>query len=75
MAGALGIRLAGARAYRGKILDAPSLNASGREAAPPDILQALTLYGRALWLLFGCVVLLAAALWIGDQVQDVAHHA
>lgn len=58
MAGALDLALAGPRQYHGKVVMEASLNASGtRQASARHILEALSIYRRAL----DCLVLLAAA--------------
>ena len=49
MAGALGIRLGGARSYRGALLDLPAMNAAGRDKIDAtDIERALLMLWRAL---------------------------
>jgi adenosylcobinamide-phosphate synthase len=62
MAGALGVRLSGPRVYHGGIADEPWLNKAGRDPRAADIAKALAIYGRAMILLAGCLVLLAFAI-------------
>lgn len=57
MAGALGLRLSGPRHYGPNITDEPWLNAAGEDADASDILRALTLYRRMLWLLVTLLIL------------------
>jgi len=48
MAGALGIRLSGPRAYGSHISDEPWLNGTAPDPAAPDLHRALSLYARAM---------------------------
>jgi len=50
MAGALGVRLSGPRAYHGALTDEPWLNERARDPLAADIEQGLKLYRRAMWL-------------------------
>lgn len=60
MAGALDVALAGPRAYGGRVVREPMLNAAGRAAGVATIAPALAAYGRA------CTTgtVLAAAAWL-----------
>ncbi len=60
LAGALGIRLSGPRAYADRVADEPWLNSGAPDPAPGDLSRGLALYGRAMALL--ALALLAAAL-------------
>lgn len=60
MAGALGVRLSGPRVYDTGVAAEPWLNAEGREAEASDIGRGLALFVRAMVVLAGCLVLLAA---------------
>ena len=51
MAGALGLRLSGPRAYGPLMSDEPWLNAQGPDPGPQDLHRALALYARAMMLL------------------------
>jgi len=51
MAGALGLRLSGPRAYGPKISDEPWLNPQAPDPGPQDLHRALSLYARAMALL------------------------
>ncbi|KAF0227350.1 MAG: adenosylcobinamide-phosphate [Beijerinckiaceae bacterium] len=51
MAGALGVRLSGPRAYEGAVSDEPWVNACKRDPAAADILAGLALYRRVILLL------------------------
>lgn len=51
MAGALGLRLSGPRAYGRQISDEPWLNAGAPDPGPQDLHRALSLYARAMALL------------------------
>jgi adenosylcobinamide-phosphate synthase len=62
MAGALGLKLAGARAYAGNQVDDAFMGEGRREARAADILAALKLYRRADGLLIAAVAILAALL-------------
>jgi adenosylcobinamide-phosphate synthase len=59
MAGALGVRLSGPRAYHGTLADEPWLNGGARDPLAADVAQALKLYRRAMWLLAAALVILA----------------
>jgi len=59
MAAALGVALAGPRAYDGKIVDDAFVNADGREAEAADIRRALRVYIGAWLNCFLAVVLIA----------------
>ncbi len=48
IAGALGVRLCGPRAYHGELADEPWLNGSARDPAAADISRALDVYVRAM---------------------------
>ncbi len=64
MAGALGIGLAGPRAYGGVMTSDRVMNAGGRrDLTATDIRRALTLYVRANEMLIGLLAVLALALW------------
>lgn len=61
MAGALGLRLGGPRAYGSRQVDGAYLGSGRREAGSADICQALRLYRRAiamLWLLVAAMLVL-----------------
>ena len=61
MAGALGLSLAGPRAYGGEMVDDAYMGEGGRrEAESTDIRQALKLYRVADWLLIGLFAILSA---------------
>jgi adenosylcobinamide-phosphate synthase len=60
MAGALGIRLSGPRAYGPDIRDEPWLNPGAADPGPRDLHRALSLYARAMTLL----VLALGAIWL-----------
>ncbi|HBJ40952.1 MAG TPA: cobalamin biosynthesis protein, partial [Hyphomonas sp.] len=47
MAGALGIRLSGPRAYEGRTTSQPWLNGGARDPARGDVLRGLALYRRS----------------------------
>ncbi|MEI4232211.1 adenosylcobinamide-phosphate synthase CbiB [Roseovarius sp. D22-M7] len=51
MAGALGLRLSGPRAYGARFSDEPWLNAGAPDPGPRDLHRALSLYARAMALL------------------------
>jgi adenosylcobinamide-phosphate synthase len=59
MAGALGVRLSGPRAYHGRVVDEPWLNEAARDPLAADIVAGLALYSRAMMWLGGCLTLLA----------------
>lgn len=64
MAGALGLALAGPRAYGGITVDDHEMGAGGRrEATAADIRRALALYRAADWLLIAAFGALAVILW------------
>lgn len=56
MAGALGFRLGGPRAYDGETIDLPAFGEGRTDLGPADIDRALKLYGRVLDILFVAVV-------------------
>ncbi len=58
MAGALGLRLSGPRAYAGRIVTEPWLNPGGRDPAAADLSAGLTLYRRAMFLAAALLALL-----------------
>jgi len=62
MAGALGLSLAGPRAYRGVVIDDAFMGNGRRAAKTMDIRAALALYRCADAILVGCVAFTAAAL-------------
>ena len=57
MAGALGVRLSGPRAYGSRVSDEPWLNAGAPDPGPADLGRALAIYRRA--------VMLAGAMLVG----------
>jgi len=59
MAGALGVRLSGPRAYHGSLTDEPWLNGGARDPLTADIGQALKLYRRVMLLTIAILVVLA----------------
>jgi adenosylcobinamide-phosphate synthase len=59
MAGALGVRLSGPRAYDGKLVNEPWLNGDARDPLAVDIGRGLKLYRRAMLLTAAVLVLLA----------------
>lgn len=61
MAGALGVRLSGPRAYHGTLSDEPWLNGDARDPLAADIGQALKLYRRAMLLLAFLLLILVLA--------------
>ncbi len=62
MAGALGLKFGGPRAYEDGMVDLPWMG-SGRETmSRSDIHSGLALYDNALWIMFGVLALLAVAL-------------
>jgi adenosylcobinamide-phosphate synthase len=65
MAGALGLALAGPRAYDGAPTDGAWMGDGRREANAADVRAALELYGRADGLLIAIVFVLAALIAIG----------
>ncbi|MGO8739800.1 adenosylcobinamide-phosphate synthase CbiB [Rhodoblastus sp.] len=60
LAGALGLRLSGPRAYAGRIVAEPWLNPGGRDPAAADLSAGLALYRRAMFLAAALLALLAA---------------
>ena len=62
MAGALDLKFGGPRFYDGEIVDLPFLGHGREQLTRHDIDSGLKLYGRALWIMLGLVVLLAIAL-------------
>jgi adenosylcobinamide-phosphate synthase len=62
MAGALGLSLAGPRAYGGVVIDDATMGNGRRAAKTTDIRAALALYRCADVILAGCIVFTAAAL-------------
>jgi adenosylcobinamide-phosphate synthase len=62
MAGALGLKFGGPRAYEDGMVDLPWMG-SGRETmSRSDIASGLALYDKALWIMFGVLSVLAIAL-------------
>jgi adenosylcobinamide-phosphate synthase len=61
MAGALGVRLSGPRAYHDRLADEPWLNGGARDPLTADIAKGLDLYRRTMWLLATVLVILAFA--------------
>lgn len=59
MAGALAFGLGGPRAYKGEVLDLPRMGDGRRELGAKDIEDAIALYDRLLWALWGIVSALA----------------
>ncbi|RCL89770.1 adenosylcobinamide-phosphate synthase CbiB [Hyphomonas sp.] len=57
MAGALGIRLSGPRAYEGRTTSQPWLNGGARDPARGDVLRGLALYRRSCAVAFALVAL------------------
>jgi len=57
MAGALGIRLSGPRAYEGRTTSQPWLNVGARDPARGDVLRGLALYRRSCAVAFALVAL------------------
>jgi adenosylcobinamide-phosphate synthase len=64
MAGALGLALAGPRAYGGVSVDDALMGDGRREATAADIRKALALYRRADAILIGIVALLTLMIWL-----------
>jgi adenosylcobinamide-phosphate synthase len=62
MAGALGLSLAGPRAYGGVVVEDAFMGNGRREANAQDIREALMLYRRADMLLIALVALLAVVI-------------
>jgi len=63
MAGALGVRLSGPRAYHGRMTNEPWVNAQGRDPGVAELRQGLAIYRRALIGLAAMVAIVAAAGW------------
>ncbi|KRP89019.1 cobalamin biosynthesis protein CobD [Bradyrhizobium yuanmingense] len=61
MAGGLGVRLSGPRIYHGSATDEPWLNEGARDPRAADIVEALTVYRRAMLLVAGVLAILAFA--------------
>lgn len=61
MAGGLGVRLSGPRIYHGSATDEPWLNEGARDPRAADIVEALTVYRRAMLLVAGLLAILAFA--------------
>ncbi|MET4385559.1 adenosylcobinamide-phosphate synthase [Bradyrhizobium sp. F1.4.3] len=61
MAGALGVRLSGPRAYQDSVSNEPWLNEGARDPRAADIGEGLTIYRRAMLLLAGVLAILAFA--------------
>ena len=61
MAGGLGVRLSGPRIYHGSITNEPWLNEGARDPRAADVIEALTIYRRAMLLLAGLLAILAFA--------------
>jgi adenosylcobinamide-phosphate synthase len=59
LAGALGVRLCGPRAYHGELADEPWLNAAAGDPAAGDITRALETYVGAMFALTLILVVLA----------------
>ena len=64
MAGALGVRLCGPRAYHGELADEPWLNGGARDPAAADISRALEAYVRAMLTIAAVLAFLAFGLAI-----------
>ena len=65
MAGALGLRLGGPRAYQGEIADLPFMGEGRVEAEPEDIERALRVYRRANDL---SLVVLVVLMFVGVRI-------
>ncbi|HXH45067.1 MAG TPA: adenosylcobinamide-phosphate synthase CbiB [Bradyrhizobium sp.] len=61
MAGGLGVRLSGPRIYHGTVTSEPWLNEGARDPRAGDIIEALTVYRRAMLLVAGVLAILAFA--------------
>lgn len=61
MAGGLGVRLSGPRIYHGSVTSEPWLNEGARDPRAGDIIEALTVYRRAMLLVAGVLAILAFA--------------
>ncbi|MEW6147211.1 MAG: adenosylcobinamide-phosphate synthase CbiB [Bradyrhizobium sp.] len=59
MAGGLGVRLSGPRIYHGSATNEPWLNEGARDPRAADMIEALTVYRRAMLLLAGMLAILA----------------
>jgi adenosylcobinamide-phosphate synthase len=59
MAGALGVRLSGPRAYADRIAPEPWINGSAPDPTPADLDRGLSLYLRAMIALWLALVVLA----------------
>ncbi len=60
MAGALGIRLSGPRAYADRVADEPWVNGGSPDPTSGDLVLGLALYRRAMFVLGGALAVLAA---------------
>lgn len=65
MAGALGFGLGGPRAYEGEMVDLPQMGQGNRNLGNSDILRALALYWRALYVVGGMTLCLAIVSLLG----------
>lgn len=61
MAGALGVRLSGPRAYGDRVADEPWLNGAARDPLAADLARGLAVYRRAIWALAGGLAISLAA--------------
>lgn len=61
MAGGLGVRLSGPRIYHGSVTNEPWLNEDARDPRAADVIEALTVYRRAMLLVAGLLAILAFA--------------
>ena len=61
MAGALGVRLSGPRAYHGRLAEEPWLNRDARDPGALDVALGLEIYVRAMIVLTGLLVIVALA--------------
>jgi adenosylcobinamide-phosphate synthase len=59
MAGGLGVRLSGPRIYHGSATNEPWLNEGARDPRAAEMIEALTVYRRAMLLLAGMLAILA----------------
>ena len=62
-AGALGLKLAGPRAYHGAMIDEPWIGGGRSKAGPAEIRRALALYRTACVLQIGALAVLALLIW------------
>lgn len=62
MAGALDLKFGGPRSYVGEVVELPYMGNGRDHLTRHDIASGLKLYDRAMWIMFGCVLLLAIAL-------------